>query len=161
MKTLHIFALAALLVMGPGLGLGISQSAQAQTDSVEGPASQREVLMLGLYPPDLIMRHQQKLGISDAQRKSIAAAVRKFQSEVADLQWTMQNDQQIFRQFLGTYPVVEGQTLKQAEKVLQLESEFKLAHFKLLIAIKNLLSKEQVELIDHTLKQRRKKGRLQ
>lgn len=152
--------LLVLCVLTLSMGPGMSSSASAQTDSFDGPAAQREVLKLGLYPPDLIMRHQQKLGITDAQRKSIAAAVRKFQSEVADLQWTMQNDQQIFRQGLTAYPVKTEQTLKQAEKVLQLESEFKLAHFKLLIAIKNLLTKEQVELIDHTVKQRRRNGRL-
>lgn len=133
--------------------------APVQANTVAGEPAKREILRMGLYPPDVIMRHQQILGITDKQRKQIAALVRAFQAEVADLQWTLQNDQQIFNQALSQYPVPEAETLAQAEKVLQLESEFKLAHFKLLIGIKNQLSTEQVELIDQTLKQRRKAAR--
>lgn len=120
----------------------------------------RELLRMGLYPPDLIMRHQQNLGITNKQRKTITTLVKAFQNEVADMQWNLQNDQQIFHQALNTHPVAAADALVQAEKLLALESEFKLAHFRLLIGIKNALTKEQVALIDETLKQRRKKGRL-
>lgn len=119
-----------------------------------------ELLRMGLYPPDLIMRHQQTLGISDAQRKSITTLVRDFQSDVADLQWNLQNNQQILGQALNEHPVNTQTTLDQSEKVLKLESEFKLAHFRLLIGIKNVLKTEQVELIEKTLKQRRRNGKL-
>lgn len=148
-----LFILVSVLMLSAPL------AATAQADTTGSPAGNREILRMGLYPPDILMRHQQTLGITDAQRKRIAALVRDFQSEIADLQWTLQNDQQVFKQSLGTHPVPEG-TLAQGEKVLALESEFKLAHFKLLIAIKNELTPEQVAEIDQTIKRRRKNGKL-
>jgi hypothetical protein len=42
-----------------------------------------------------------------------------------------------------------------AEHVLGLESRFKLAHFKLLIAIKNALTEEQIAMIDKGIKHMR------
>ena len=111
--------------------------------------------MMGLYPPDLIMRYQQRLGISDGQRSNISRAVQTFQSEVAELQWTMQNDQQLLRQSFSGYTIKTDEALARAERVLQLESEFKLAHFRLLIAIKNELTDEQIDMINRFIKQKR------
>ncbi len=114
----------------------------------------REVLMMGLYPPDLVMKHQQRLGITDAQRKNISKAVQRFQSEVAELQWTMQNDQQQLRQFFSGNTIATSEALTQAERVLDLESQFKLAHFKLLIAIKNEMTEEQIDMANNFIKRR-------
>jgi hypothetical protein len=114
----------------------------------------REVLMMGLYPPDLVMKHQQRLGITDAQRKNISKAVQKFQSDVAQLQWTMQNDQQQLQQLFAGYTIATSEALTQAERVLGLESQFKLAHFKLLIAIKNEMTDEQIDMADNFIKRR-------
>jgi hypothetical protein len=85
--------------------------------------------------------------------------VQKFQAEVADLQWTLQNDQQLLQQSLAAYPVEAPTTLRQAEKVLELESRFKLAHFKLLVAIKNELMQEQVDMLNRTIRERMGKKR--
>ena len=130
-----------------GIMLCTAVLAQAQTGNLDGGKGKREIIAMGLYPPDLIMKHQQRLGISDAQRSNISRAVKNFQSEVAELQWTMQNDQQQLRQSLSGYSIKTDQALAQAEQVLTLESQFKLAHFKLLIAIKNELTQEQIDMI--------------
>jgi Spy/CpxP family protein refolding chaperone len=129
--------------------------ALAQADGLAEERSKREVIMMGLYPPDIIMRHQLRLGITSEQRDTIAKAVQQFQSDVAELQWNMQSDQQLLRQSLDEYPINTEKSLAQAEHVLGLESRFKLAHFKLLIAIKNTLTEEQIAMIDNGIKQKR------
>ena len=134
-------------------------SAQAQTEGLGDVRGNREALRMGLYPPDIIMKHQQRLGITGEQRRSISKAVQKFQAEVADLQWTLQNDQQLLQQSLAAYPVAAAATLKQAQKVLELESRFKLAHFKLLVAIKNELVQDQVDMLNRTIAERMGKKR--
>lgn len=145
MKTIRIALLAlAMSMVIPSVG-----------NALENATGNREAINMGLYPPDLLMRHQQRLGITKQQRKRIAAEVKKFQSDIADLQWTLQDEQQILRQALGSYPIPAQKTLRHAEKVLTLESQFKLAHFTLLIAIKNELTPEQVELLDQNIKQRK------
>ena len=132
--------------------------ATAQPESLGGQRSNREVMMMGLYPPDIIMRQQQRLGISAGQRKNISKAVKKFQSDVAELQWTMQNEQQLMRQSFSGYHITSDEALARAERVLGLESEFKLAHFRLLIATKNELTEKQIDMINQFVKQKREGG---
>ena len=128
--------------------------ATAQAARPDDDKSNREVMMMGLYPPDIIMRHQQRLGITDEQRRSISKAVREFQTQVAELQWTLQNEQQLMRQFFSGYHIKPDEALAQAERVLALESQFKQAHFKLLIATKNELTEKQIDMINRFIKQR-------
>lgn len=127
----------------------------AQNLDPDNPRADRQILAMGLYPPDLIMRHQQTLGITDAQRKTMLQLVKDFQSDVAELQWNLQNKQQIMRQALGQNRIDSAAVLPEVEAVLALESEFKLAHFKLLIAIKNELTEEQTKMIRQRLRQAR------
>ncbi len=82
-------------------------------------------------------------------------AVKTFQSDVAELQWTLQNEQQALRQALAQTDIDSDAALQQVDKVLALENEFKRAHFRLLIAIKNALTAEQVAMIDEELRRRR------
>ena len=150
---LHLPVLLALAILLP-----ISQ-AQAQGSPAENAAKNREVLMMGLYPPDIIMKHQRRLGITDTQRRQISAAVKTFQSDVAELQWNLQNEQQAFKHALSGYRIETEAALAMAENILEMESEFKLAHFKLLFAIKNELTQEQIDMIRRELRERRERAR--
>jgi Spy/CpxP family protein refolding chaperone len=127
----------------------------AQADVMNSKKGKREALKMGLYPPDIIMRHQKRLGITEAQRSQITGAVKTFQSEVADLQWNMQSEQQLLRQSFAGYTINMEKSLAQAEKVLALEKQFKLAHFRLLITIKNALTEDQVDIINREIKRKR------
>ena len=149
MKTLRIL-FALLLLAG---GTVVAAQGLGRQDA---RPNHREVLAMGLYPPDIIMRHQQALGITDAQRGKMLKQVRAFQDEVAELQWNLQNEQQLMRQSLLQDEVDASVVMPRVERVLQMESAFKLAHFRLLIAIKNELSQEQIAMIRQRLAQRRK-----
>ncbi len=141
-----------------GLALQAQGQAPAQTDPMDTTPSHRQIFMMGLYPPDVLMRHQQRLGITDEQRSAISGAIKQFQSEVAELQWSLQNEQQKLRQDLSGYEIETESALAQAARVLEMESEFKLAHFRLLFAIKNELTDEQIDRINERLRQRRQQG---
>ena len=145
MKLLHVLFLI--------LATCFAGASQAQLASNANTA--RDVLKLGLYPPDMIMRHQQQLGISDAQRKRMASAVKTFQSDVAELQWSLQSEQQLLKQGLDRDSIDADVALQQVDTVLKLENDFKRAHFQLLIAIKNTLTAEQIDMIDKELSKRR------
>lgn len=146
----------ALLVL---LTLCVAVAGQAQVEGVDRGKNYREVLRMGLYPPDLIMRHQQRLGISDEQRSTISEVVKKFQSDVAQLQWMLHNEQQQLQQSLAVHPVDPEQALVKAELVLDLESSFKLAHIELLIAVKNALTDEQIDKLQQSIREWREKNR--
>lgn len=128
------------------------------TTAAQGPASaradNREVIRMGLYPPDVLMNKQQQLGITDEQRSAIAKLVGDFQGQVTELQWAMPNEQQKLRELLSTNSIDPEVALEQAGKVMQMESQFKLAHFELLIAIKNELTEEQINMLDTAIRRR-------
>ena len=109
---------------------------------------------MGLYPPDILMRQQQSLGITSDQRADIAVLVREFQGTVSELQWAMPNEQQKLRKMLSVKEIDAQVALIQAAQVLKMESEFKLAHFELLIAIKNELTDEQIDILDKAIRRR-------
>lgn len=151
MKPAQLLITALALALALAAGAAVGQNIGPHGDN-------RELLRMGLYPPDILMRHQQEIGITGAQRKAIAALVRDFQGEITELQWAMPSEQQKLRDMLHENGIDSAAALAQAKKVLDMETEFKMAHFELLIAIKNELTAEQIKNIDETI--RRRLGRL-
>ena len=43
-----------------------------------------------LFPPELVMRYQQDIGLDEAQGRAIKEAIQKAQAKFLDFQWEMQ-----------------------------------------------------------------------
>lgn len=99
--------------------------------------------MMELYPPELIMRNQTDLGLSDAQRSSIMAATRDTRNAVDPIQWELQGEQEKLTALVTAPTVDEAALLAQAETVMELEKQLKKQHLLLLVKIKNVLTPEQ------------------
>src|SRR5262249_15015464 len=54
------------------------------------PAPPEDPIGQKLYPPELIMAHQQELGIDDKQREAIVKEVQTAQTTITKLSWQMQ-----------------------------------------------------------------------
>src|SRR5438876_441376 len=108
-------------------------------------ASARAPLARALGPPQLVMQHQQDIGLRAEQRAGITKAIQEFQTKVVDLQWRMQEQSQRLAALLGKPAVDQAAALAQVDEVLGVEREIKRAHMTLLIQIKNVLSAEQQE----------------
>jgi len=135
-KTFHIClvpALALLAVATAGAGAGAQQPPQAPDDP----------LARVLFPPELVMQHQQDIGLRAEQRAAITKAIQDFQGRVVDLQWRMQDQSQRLASLLEKPAVDQAAALTQVDEVLSVEREVKRAHITLLINIKNTLSAEQ------------------
>lgn len=138
MKTFRIclvpaFALLAVATAGAGAGAGAQQPPQAPDDP----------LARVLFPPELVMQHQQDIGLRAEQRAAITKAIQDFQGKVVDLQWRMQEQSQRLASLLEKPAVDQAAALTQVDEVLSVEREVKRAHITLLINIKNTLSAEQ------------------
>ena len=96
-----------------------------------------------LFPPELVMQHQQDIGLRAEQRVTITKAIQDFQSKVVDLQWRMQDQSQRLATLLDKPAVDQAAALAQVDEVLGVEREVKRAHITLLIQFKNTLSAEQ------------------
>ena len=135
MKTLP-FTLFATLAL---FAVAATQAQQQPQQPPEDP------LARVLFPPELVMQHQQDLGLRAEQRVGITKAIQEFQTKVVDLQWRMQEQSQRLAALLGKPAVDQAAALAQVDEVLGVEREIKRAHITLLIQIKNALSAEQQE----------------
>ena len=126
---LKAYALCALLLLtGPSLW-----AQQPPTDPIGE----------NLFPPELLMQHQQALGLSEDQKNLIKAEIRKAQMRFTELQWQLQDEMETMASLLKQDRVDEQQVLAQLDKILNLEREIKRTHFALIIRIKNKLTPEQ------------------
>jgi len=96
-----------------------------------------------LFPPELVMQHQQEIGLRPEQRATITKAIQDFQTRVVELQWRMQEQSQRLTTLLDKPAVDQTAALAQVDELLGVEREVKRAHLALLIQIKNALSAEQ------------------
>ena len=98
-----------------------------------------------LFPAALIMRHQQALGLTDAQRERIKAEMQEAQKRFLDLRWELQKERESMAGLLRKDPVDEKKVLEQMDRILDLERKIKRTHMSLLVRIKNLLTPQQKE----------------
>src|SRR5688572_15710850 len=96
-----------------------------------------------LFPPELVMQHQQSLQLTPDQRTAITNEIRALQLKVVELQWKMQDEAQKLTELVQGARVDEAQTVAQVDRVLGIEREIKRAHMALLVRIKNMLTPEQ------------------
>ena len=100
-----------------------------------------------LFPPELVMQHQQALRLTPEQRTSITQGIRDFQLKMVELQWKMQDEAQKLTELVQEAKVDEAQTLAQVDRVLGVEREIKRAHMGLLVRIKNQLAPAQQDTL--------------
>jgi Spy/CpxP family protein refolding chaperone len=100
-----------------------------------------------VFPPELVMKYQQKIGLRAEQRTAITEAIQQVQSRVVEQQWRMQEEAQKLGELLQAMPVNESAVLAQVDRVLSIEREVKRAHMTLLVRIKNTLTREQQAML--------------
>ena len=127
------------------LGLLSAPAIAQQPQSVQPQAPQG--FDQRLFPPELVMRYSQRIGLQPDQRDAITAAIQEFQSAVVDLQWQMQDETQRLSALLEESSVDETAVLAQVDRVLEVERQVKRAHLTLLIRIKNALTSEQQDTL--------------
>ena len=95
------------------------------------------------FPPELLMHHQQALGLSEEQKKYFKSEVQKMQAQATDLQWQLPAEMEKMKSLLKSERIDEQQVLAQTDKIMNLEGDMKRLHLTLLIRIKNKLTPEQ------------------
>lgn len=96
-----------------------------------------------LFPPELIMKHQQELGIDERQRDAIVKEIERAHSQLFPAQWQMSAAAEQLSKALEAPKLDEGKVLAEADKVMALERDIKRAHLALLIRIRNVLTDAQ------------------
>ena len=101
-----------------------------------------------LFPPELILSNQSRLGLDDDQRRAIMEQMQAFQSQIIPLQWELQSAMEALRAELDMERIREEQALAGLATVMEIESQVKRHHLRLVIRIKNTLTPEQVATLE-------------
>jgi Spy/CpxP family protein refolding chaperone len=95
------------------------------------------------FPPELVMQHQQAIGLSEEQKEFFKSEFRKAQTRFTEMQWQLQDEAEKMAGLVKQESVNEQQVLSQLDKVLGVEREIKRLQLSLVIQIKNKLTAEQ------------------
>jgi Spy/CpxP family protein refolding chaperone len=106
------------------------------------PMSSRD-LFEALYPPELVMKHQNELGLGESERQALRQAVQQAQAKFTDLQWRLSAETERLGTIIREPVVDERGVLEQVDQVLALERELKRTQIALLVRIKNTLTPAQ------------------
>ncbi len=96
-----------------------------------------------LFVPEMIMRNQDEIALTDEQRDAITQAMADAQKKLVDLQWQFESASKKLADKLGAPNIDEAAALAEADRVMNLELQMKKTHLGLLIKIKNLLTASQ------------------
>lgn len=102
-----------------------------------------------LLPPEAYMLHQGEL--NKDQKEKIIQLLKKFQSEVVNSEWKLNELRKDIENLLPQFPLNEKIIVEKTVELGQIESEMKSKHISLLIQLRNLLTKEQFERIKQNL----------
>ncbi len=96
-----------------------------------------------MFPPELVMQHQQAIGLQTEQKNYIREEMRKAQARFTELQWQLQDAMEALVSTLQQDQVSESQALNHLERILDTERQIKTLQITLMVRIKNKLTPEQ------------------
>jgi hypothetical protein len=100
-----------------------------------------------LFPPELVMRNQEELQLTEEQRSSIMSEVQRAQSEFTALHWDLEREMEKLTTLLRGQFLAEEAILRQLESVLDLERKVKRNQLQLAVRIRNALNEEQLKTL--------------
>ena len=100
-----------------------------------------------LFPPNIVLEHQDELGLTKEQFTAIRAAVVEVQSNVAEYEWDLRIAYQEIMAELDNSPVESDKVLELIDKVLAAENKVKKLQVAMLVELRNLLTDEQMEYL--------------
>ena len=120
----------------------------AACDAPAPPKSAADPIARYLYAPEVVMAHQEAIGLTDRQRTAILVIVMDMQSKVVDVQLRLASSSEKLTRLLSATIVDEAAVLQQIDQVLASEREVKRAQLSLLVRVKNQLTAAQQSLLD-------------
>ena len=108
-----------------------------------------------VFPPELVMQHQQQIGLTADQKNYLRSEVQRVTVRFTELQWQLQDAMEGLLVMMKASSVNEQDAQTQLDKVLGIEREIKHLHVGLAIRIKNNLTPEQQAKLE-TIRESRK-----
>jgi hypothetical protein len=123
---------------------GICLVLLASVASAQDRGLPKDVFRGKLFAPNIILEHQDELGLSKEQYTAIKAAVVEVQGNVAEHEWDLRQAYQKVLADLDESPIDAEKVLKNVEVALLAENKVKQMQVAMLIKLRNLLTDEQM-----------------
>ncbi len=107
----------------------------------------KDVFQGKLFALNIILEHQDALGLSKEQYTAIRAAVVVVQGSIAEHEWDLRQACQKVLADLDESPVDADKVLKNVEAALLAENKVKQLQVAMLIRLRNLLTDEQMAFL--------------
>lgn len=141
MMRFRATALAALVLLPM---LALAQPGPPGGDDMDGGGRPgRPAFLRYLFRPEVVMRNQEAIGLTAAQRDTISAAMAKAQQKLLALRWEIEAKGETAAPLFAAEKIDPGPALAAAGEIMTLEEQSKREHLTLLIAVKNALTAEQ------------------
>lgn len=108
----------------------------------------RDAIESSLYPPELVMRSQLAIGMTEDQMGQLKSLLGETHGKIIDLQVDLERSVEKLTNAVKPTKVDEAAALAAAETTMELETQLKKTHLMLLVRIKNLLDEEQQRKLD-------------
>jgi hypothetical protein len=118
----------------------VARGEQLTTASIPG---NDDALARFLFSPELVMQHQDALGLSESQRKGIQGAIHETQTTVLRVQWELSYEGEKLSKLLAAETLDEVLVLSVVDRIMGMERDIKRAHMTLLVRIRNMLHPTQ------------------
>jgi len=103
----------------------------------------QDLFQESLYSADLVMKHQEKINLSEQQRERIKRIHSQNAGDFSSLKWDLDAATDKLKTMLNERSPNQTEVQKQMDKVLSLENSLKQKQLATLVAIKNELRAEQ------------------
>jgi Spy/CpxP family protein refolding chaperone len=108
------------------------------------PQDKDEWLKGRLFGPELVLKHQSKLKLSEKQRDAIGAELKRVQAQAAESDWTLMSEASGLQELVDQHPVDSKAVMTSVDRIFTAENRKKRLYVEMLVNIKNLLTPEQV-----------------
>jgi len=113
----------------------------------QGLPGKKDVFKGKLFAPNIILEHQDELGLTKDQFTAIKAAVVEVQASVAEHEWDLREAYMKTLASLDETPIDEEQVLENVDAALLAENQVKKLQVRMLVRLRKLLTEEQVEYL--------------
>ena len=138
----------------PATLLALAVQASSARAQMHPPSPGEDPLAHLFFAPELVLQHAQEIGLRPEQRTLIINLIKEAQGDLLELQVAMGDRSRKLMQELSTASEVnENAALAMVDSVLVTEREMKRRQMRLLIRIRNSLTKEQHDKL-HQLRDR-------
>ena len=118
------------------------------------PPDKDEWLKGRLFGPELVLKHQSKLKLSEKQRDAIGAELKRVQAQAAESDWTLMSEASELQELVDKHPVDSKAVMTSVDRIFTAENRKKRLYVEMLVNIKNLLTDEQVAYLKSVSDQR-------